>query len=73
MNPGDRVWLRDEHSFVSDANGRPIDFQILRQQCDTSGTWHELTTEHRFAQEVYGGWHITPRLAYAIPDESETR
>ncbi|MFJ4010282.1 hypothetical protein [Streptomyces sp. NPDC090026] len=73
MNPGDRVWLRGGDDFVSDANGRPIDFQIVRQRSHTSGAWHELTTEHRIAQEIYGGWHTAPRLAYAMPDESETR
>ncbi len=73
MKPGDLVWLRDERGFVADGNGRPISFHITRQRHDAAGIWHQLTTEHRTAQEIYGGWHTAPRLAYAFPEESENR
>ncbi|MEU9334129.1 hypothetical protein AB0D49_13365 [Streptomyces sp. NPDC048290] len=59
MRPGGYVWLRGHgNQPLRDARGEAIAFRIAASKAVAGhGTWYQLCTAHRAAQDIFGGWH----------------
>ncbi|MCX4666417.1 hypothetical protein OG453_07010 [Streptomyces sp. NBC_01381] len=59
MNPGGYVWLRGHgNQPVRDTHGEAVAFRITASKALAGhGTWYQLRTAHRAAQDIFGGWH----------------
>ncbi|MBK3575950.1 hypothetical protein ACWIID_11040 [Streptomyces phaeochromogenes] len=59
MKAGGYVWLRGHgNQPLLDTHGEAIAFRIDASKALAGhGTWYQLRTAHRAAQDIFGGWH----------------
>lgn len=59
MKVGGYVWLRGHgNKPLRDTHGEAIAFHVTAAKALAGhGTWYQLRTAHRAAQDIFGGWH----------------